>query len=134
MLISLGALGSSGALSDSAAFVTLGIDTLYIRSGASNFDCKRWDIKANSGLGLDSLKVTGLYPGVECFKLLPQATPVYYIPPGTTSAAQTVDYYLGVMNSWQGGKTLFISFPMSRADYFGNAANEFRKLIDLMLD
>jgi hypothetical protein len=134
MLMSLGALGSNGALSDSAAFVTFGIDTLYMRSGASNFDCKRWVIKANTDLGLDSLRVSGLYPGVECFNLLPQATPVYYLPPGTTSAAQTVDYYIGVMNSWQAGKTLFISFPMSRSDYFGNATNEFCKLIDLMLD
>ena len=134
MLISLGALGSGGALSDSAAFVTLGIDTLYVRNGASNFDCKRWVISTNTDLGLNSLKVGGLYPGAECFSLLPQATPVYYIPPGTISAAQTVDYYLGVMNSWQGGKTLFISFPMSRANDFGNAADEFCKLIDLMLD
>jgi hypothetical protein len=134
ILISLGAVGNSGALADSAAFETFGVDTLYIRNGQSNFDCTRWDISANGGLGLDDLKVTGLYPGVECLKLKPEATPLYHIPPGTTSAAQTKDYYLGVMNSWQGGKAIFITFPMSRADSFGNAATEFCKLIDLVLD
>jgi hypothetical protein len=134
LLISLGAVGSGSALADSAAFVTFGIDSLYMRNDQTNFDCKRWDVKGNTGLGLDSLRVTGLFQGVECMKPAPGAAPLYYIPPGTISAAQTEDYYLGVMNSPQGGKAALVTFPMSRGDYYGNARNEFCKLIDLMLD
>lgn len=134
MLISLAAIGNGGALGDSAAFEAFGIDSLYLRDDQSNFDCKRWDIKANSDLGLDSLKVTGLYPGAECMTPGPTPTLVYHIPPGTVGGTQTEEYYVGLMNSWQGGKAALITFPLSRADYYGSASDEFCKLIDLMLD
>jgi hypothetical protein len=134
LLISMGAVGTGGALNDSTAFETFGIDSLYVRAGQTNFDCKRWSIRANSGLGLDSLRVSGLFPGAECMKVKPDATPLYYIPPGTINAAQRVDYYIGVMNLWQDGKAALITFPMSRADDLGNAADEFCKLVHLMLD
>jgi hypothetical protein len=134
IIVSMAAVGTNGALLDSTAFETFGIDTLYTRNGETNFDCKRWTIQANADLGLDSLKVSGFYLGVECMRPVAQAVPLYYIPPGIVSTAQTVDYYLGIMHPWQGGKAALITFPVSRADSFGNARREFCKLIDLMLE
>jgi len=132
LVVSLGAIGTKGALTDSVAFEVFGIDTLYMRGETSDFDCKRWVIQANSGIGLDSLKVTGLYPGVECMGLADQATPLYHIPPGV-AAADTVDYYLGTLNSYGEGKAALITFPFSRSDYYDNAHNEFCKVIGLVL-
>ena len=134
IVISMSAVGTGGALLDSTAFEAFGIDTLYTRNDETNFDCKRWELKGNTDIGLDSLRVTGFYLGVECIRPDQEATPLYYIPPGTVNASQTENYYLGVMNSWNGGKAALITFPVSRGDYFGNAKNEFCKLINLMLD
>ncbi len=134
ILVSMAAVGTNGALLDSTAFEVFGIDTLYTRAGETNFDCKRWEIKSNNDLGLDSLMVSGFYLGVECMRPAAQATPIYYIPPGVASSSQTQDYYLGIVNPWQGGKAALITFPMSRSDSFGNARTEFCKLINLMLD
>jgi hypothetical protein len=133
MLVSMAAVGTGGALLDSTAFETFGIDTLYYRNDQTNFDCTRWEIKANIDLGLDSLMVSGFYLGVECMRPTAQATPIYFVPPGTAGAAQTENYYLGIMNSSQGGKAALITFPMSRGDSYGNARSEFCKLINLML-
>ena len=134
IVVSMAAVGTGGALLDSTAFEVFGIDSLHTRNDETNFDCKRWEIKGNTDLGLDSLKVSGFYLGVECILPKAQATPIYYIPPGTVNASQTDNYHLGVMNSWQGGKAALVTFPISRGDSFGNARNEFCKLINLMLD
>jgi hypothetical protein len=132
LVISLGAIGTDGALTDTVAFEVFGIDTLYMRSGTTDFDCKRWEIYPNDGIGLDTLKVTGLYQGVECMKPATQATPLYHIPPGV-AAADTVDYYLGTLNSYGAGRAALLTFPFSRSDYYDNAQNEFCKIIGLML-
>lgn len=132
LLVSLGAVGTGGALDDSVAFEVFGIDTLYTRNGTTDFDCKRWVIYPNASAGLDTIKVSGLYSGVECMRPAAQATPLYHIPAGV-AAPGTADYYLGVMNSYGGGKAALLTFPMSRANSFGNAHNEFCKVIDLML-
>lgn len=134
IVLSMAAVGSGGALLDSTAFEVFGIDSLHTRGDETNFDCKRWEIKGSTDLGLDSLKVSGFYLGVECMLPGSQATPLYYIPPGTVNALQTENYYLGIMNSRQGGKAALITFPMSRSDSFGNARIEFCKLVNLMLD
>jgi hypothetical protein len=134
IIVSMAAVGTGGALLDSTAFEAFGIDTLYIRNEETNFDCKRWEIRANDDIGLDSLKVTGFYLGVECIRPATQVTPLYHIPPGTVNSSQTENYYLGVINSWQDGKAALITFPMSRGDYYGNASDEFCKVINLMLD
>jgi hypothetical protein len=62
----------------------------------------------------------------------PQATPLFHIPPGV-AAADTANYYLGMLNSYGGGRAALLTFPMSRADSYGNAQNEFCKIIDLVL-
>jgi hypothetical protein len=134
MLISMAAVGTKGALVDSAAFEAFGIDTLYMRGETTNFDCIGWEIKANSDVGLDSLRVSGIWLGVECMRPAAGATPLYHIPPGIAGPAQTEDYYLGVLNSWQSGKAALITFPISRGDYYGNARSEFCKLINILLD
>jgi len=132
LVVSLGAIGTDGALTDSVAFEVFGIDTLYRRPGTTDFDCKRWVIHPNADLGLDTLKVTGLYPGVECMKPAAQATPLYHVPPGV-AGPNTVDYYLGTLNSYGAGKAALLTFPMSRSDYYDNAQIEFCKILDLML-
>jgi hypothetical protein len=134
LIVSMGAFGDGGALGDSLTLEAFGIDSLYMRDDNTNFDCKRWEIKANADLGLDSLKVTGIYIGVECMRPSLGVTKVYHIPPGTAGAMQTEDYYLGILNPWEAGKAAIITFPMSRGDYYGNAQFEFCKIIDLMLD
>ena len=132
-MISLGAIGTGGALTDTVAFEVFGIDTLYMRSGTTDFDCKRWVIYPNAGIGLDSLKVSGLYSGVECMRPAAGATPLYHVPPGV-AAPGTGDCYLGILNSHDGGgKAALLTFPMSKADSYGNAQNEFCKIINLML-
>jgi hypothetical protein len=132
IVISLGAIGTGGALTDTVAFEVFGIDGLYLRNGSTDFDCKRWVINPNAGIGLDTLKVTGLYQGVECMKPADEATPLYHIPPGVASA-DTVDYYLGTLNSYGTGKAALLTFPMSRSDYYDNAQIEFCKILDLVL-
>jgi hypothetical protein len=132
LVISLGAVGTGGALTDTVAFEVFGIDTLYMRGETSDFDCKRWVVYPNDGLGLDTLKVTGLYQGVECMKPAARATPLYHIPPGV-AAADTVDYYLGTLNSYGEGTATLLTFPFSRSDYYDNAHNEFCKIIGLVL-
>jgi hypothetical protein len=44
LVVSLGAIGTGGALTDTVAFEVFGIDTLYMRGGTTDFDCKRWEI------------------------------------------------------------------------------------------
>ncbi len=132
LVISLGAIGTDGALTDSVGFEVFGIDGLYRRNGSSDFDCKRWIIYPNAGIGLDTLKVSGLYSGVECMRPAAQATALFHVPPGV-AAADTVDYYLGVLSSYGEGKAGLLTFPMSRSDSYGNAQNEFCKVIDLIL-
>ncbi len=132
LVVSLGAIGTDGALTDSVGFEVFGIDGLYMRNGSSDFDCKRWVIYPNAGVGLDTLKVSGLYSGVECMRPTAETTPLFHIPPGV-AAADTVDYYLGVLNSYGGGKAGLLTFPMSRSDSYGNAQSEFCKVINLML-
>jgi hypothetical protein len=132
LLVSLGAVGNSGALLDSLAFEMFGIESLYMSGKSTNFDCKRWKISPNAGLGLDTVKVSGLYPGVECMLPKSQATQLFHIPPGV-ARPDTVDYYLGVMNSWKTGKAALLTFPMSRADTYGNARSSVCKVIHLRL-
>lgn len=132
LVVSLGAVGTGGALTDSIAFEVFGIDTLYTRNGSSDFDCKRWVIHANTDLGLDSLKVSGLYSGVDCMLPAAGTTELFHVLPGV-AAPGTENYYLGVLNSYGAGKAGLLTFPMSRANSYGNARNEFCKVIDLML-
>jgi hypothetical protein len=139
LLVSLAAIGSAGALHDSLWPEVLGVDSLFVRSTSSgpttNFDCKNWQVRSNTALGLDTLKVSGIWVGTECMLPLPSATPLYYIPPGTiTTPKQTEDYYLGIMSSWQTGKTVLLTFPLSRSTDYANAHREYCKIIDLLLD
>jgi len=134
LLTSLAAIGSAGALRDSLWPEVLGVDSLFVRNGSTNYDCKNWAIKAYPGLGLDTLKVSGIWVGAECLLPLPSATPLYYIPPGTAGAQQTEDYCLGVLNTWQAGKTVLLTFPLSRSNGYANAHRQCCRIVDLLLD
>jgi hypothetical protein len=135
MLSSLSALGSGGALHDSLWPEVFGIDSLFLRSGpTSNFDCKNWGVSSNTAVGLDSLKVVGIWVGAECMLPRPTATALYYIRPGTVNAQQTENYYVGLLNSWHTGKTALITFPLSRSNGRANAHREYCKIIDLLLN
>jgi hypothetical protein len=137
MMMSLDAVGTSGAFPDSVFLPIFGIDSLYtdLIKETSNFDCVNWEIKANAGLGLDSLRVTGQFPGVECFEPLPGATPLYHIAPFTITAfPQERPYYLGILNTWGSGKVALVTLPVSRCFGYGNADAEIRKIIDLVRD
>jgi len=137
LVSSLSAIGSGGALRDSLWPEVFGVDSLFVRSTpsgpSSNFDCKNWAIRSYPGAGLDSLKVSGIWVGAECALPGPTATPLYYIPAGT-APQQTEDYCVGILNSWQGGRTVLLTFPLSRSDGYANARREYCRIIDLLLD
>lgn len=135
LLVSMAALGSGGALRDSLWPEVFGIDSLFVRlkPPTTNFDCMNWAIRSNTAVGLDTLKVVSLWPGAECMRPYPNATPLYFIPPGTVGSIQTENYYLGIMNSWQAGKAAILTFPLSRSDGYGNARREYCKVIELLL-
>jgi hypothetical protein len=137
LLMSLDAVGTNGAFPDSVFLPIFGIDSLYtnIVNGTTNQDCINWEIKADGGLGLDSIRVSGLFPGVECFEPLPGATPLYHIEPFTiTVFPQERPYYLGVLNSWGSGKVALVTAPVSRSNGYLNADAELRKIIELVHD
>ncbi len=134
LLISLGAVGTNSSFSDSAAFEVFGIDSLYMNGETTNFDCKRWIIKGNSSLGLDSLRVEIPFGGVECMKPAATSTPLFYIPPKTANQHQDVNYYLGLLKEWGTGKATLITFPLSRSNLYRNATTEFCKIVALMLE
>jgi hypothetical protein len=132
LVISMAALGSGPALHDSLWPEVFGIDSIVTRNGSSDFDCNRWTIQANTDIGLASLKVIGIWPGVDCMlPRRPTATPLYYIAAGTAGA--TEDYYLGILNYWHAGKAVLLTFPLRSADQYGNARNEYCKVINLLL-
>jgi hypothetical protein len=134
LLVSVGAIGTDGALPDSVYFDIFGVNALYTKSGSTGFDCIAWNVAGNSALGLGGLRVNGIFSGIECMEPSSEATPLFYIPPGTAGPQQTVNYYLGIMNSWGEGRAALITFPISRSNTYGNARNEFCKTVALMLD
>ncbi len=133
LVISMAALGSGPALRDSLWPEVFGIDSIVVRNGSSNFDCRTWTIQANTDVGLASLKIIGIWPGVDCVLPSFTATPLYYIAPGTAGAYQTEEYYLGILNSWHAGKAVLLTFPLNSADRYGNARYEYCKVINLLL-
>jgi hypothetical protein len=134
LLQSLSAVGSGSSLSDSLFFEVFGIDSLYLSNGSTNFDCKKsWIILGNSEAGLDSVKSQSIFPGVECMKPEAGAISLYYIRPGTVNRKQEFPYYLGILNDWSGGKASLLTFPLSRCDGYGNARDEYCKIVDMML-
>jgi hypothetical protein len=134
LLASVQAIGNGGAFNDSIAFEIFGIDSLYTKDDNTNFDCNRWEIAGNSDVGFEDLGVTGIFPGSECMDPRAEATPLYYIPPGTVGEDQLTDYYIGVMNSRGNGKAALLTFPISRSDKYGNAASELCRIIELLRD
>jgi hypothetical protein len=133
LLASVQAIGKDGASNDSIAFEVFGIDSLYKRKDNTNFDCKsKWAITGNADEGLGDLKVVGSWPGVECMDPRAGAVPLFHIPPATVDEEQLVDYYIGVMNSRGAGKAALLTFPISRCDGYGNAADEVCRIIDLL--
>jgi len=133
LVASLGALGSAGGLGDSLWPEIFGIDSILVRNSTTNFDCKNWVIQSSVALGPDSLLVGGIWPGVECLLPSPQATPLYFIRPGTAGTYQTEDYYIGVLNAWRTGKAAVLTFPLSRSNEYGNARTKYCRLINLLL-
>ncbi|MFZ1946316.1 MAG: hypothetical protein WAW06_02100 [bacterium] len=133
MLSSLAALGSGGALQDSLWPEVLGVDSILVRNGSTNLDCRNWALWGNGAVGLDSLKVVGIWTGLECMLPDPAATELYHINPGTAGGFQTVPYYLAILNSWQAARTALVTFPISRSDYYGNARVEYCKIVELLL-
>lgn len=130
ILASLCAIGTRGAFESSLAMDFFGIDEIYKYKNASDFSCKRWVVKANSQLGLEDLKVDGLYQGSDCFRPKASATRLFWIEPGTIDESQTVEYYIGVANSYGDGKVVLLTFPFSRSNAYGNLRKVFGALID----
>jgi hypothetical protein len=134
MLSSLAALGSGRALQDSLWPEVLGVDSILVRNGSTNLDCRNWALWGNRDLGLDSLKVVSIWSGLEC--MLPDttaATGLYHIKPRTAGSFQTDTYYLAILNSWHTGRTALVTFPISRSNYYGNAHGEYCKIVHLLL-
>ncbi len=134
ILASHAAVGTRGVFNDSIGFAVFGIDTVYLRDASTDFDCKRWVVFGNAGIGLENVKVNGLFMGAECMKPASQATPLFYIPPGTAIPEQDVNYYVGIMNSYGAGKAALITFPLSRSNSYHNNQYVFCKLLELMLN
>jgi len=134
ILISHTAVGTRGAFRDSATLQFFGIDSLYLRENSTDFDCKRWIVYGNGAVGLDTVKVNGLFMGAECMKPQQDATPLFHIPPGTVGPEQTVDYYVGIMNDYGDGKVALLTFPISRSNTYRNNQSVFCKLVELMLN
>jgi hypothetical protein len=133
LLVSHSAVGWRGAFGDSIGFEFFGIDSLYKRDGISNFDCmKKWPIEGNADVGLGNLKPTSNTTGTECMNPADGALPLYHIPPGTVDAAQTSDYYIGILNSWGAGKVGLLTFPISGCNQYGNAPDDFCTIIGLL--
>lgn len=133
LLTSVQAIGKDSAFNDSIAFEIFGIDSLYKRKDNTNFDCKsKWAITGNADRGLGDLKVVGVWPGVECMEPREDAVPLFHIPPATVDAKQLTDYYIGVMNSRGAGRAALLTFPISRCNGYGNAADEICRIIDLL--
>lgn len=133
LLTSVQAIGKDGASNDSIAFEVFGIDSLYSRKDNTNFDCKsKWAITGNTDEGLGNLQAVGFWPGVECMDPRAEAVPLFHIPPATVDDEQLTDYYIGVMNSRGDGKAALLTFPISRCNGFGNAADEICRIIDLL--
>lgn len=130
ILVSLCAIGTRGAFEDSIAMDLFGIDEIYWNKSVTDFSCKRWVVKANAQLGLEELKVDGLYQGADCFRPKASATPLFWIEPGTIGETQTVEYYIGVANSYGNGKAGLLTFPFSRSNAYGNLRKVFGALID----
>jgi hypothetical protein len=133
LLQSLRAFGSGGSFTDSSFIEVFGVDSLYLNGGSTNFDCMRWIVQGNTEVGLDSVGVQSIFPGVECMRPSANALPLYHIPPGTVNKKQTTTYYLGILNPWFAGKAAVLTFPLSRSDQYGNARNQYCRIIDLML-
>lgn len=131
-------LGTGGSLSYSFAAQYLGIDSLrtrYISQSipkSTNFDFTNgWVIRGNSSLGLDSLKVVGIYSGCEIMHPSAQAEPLYYLPSGTVTG-QTGDCYVGTLLRGGGFSSVCLTFPVRRCSGFGNARQEVAKLLTLL--
>ena len=134
LIASAGALGSGGAMRDSLWPEVFGIDSIFVRNGTTSNDLKRCVIQSALGPTPDSLKLDANYSGAECFRLDPGATPLYYVRAGILGAYQTEDYYVGVLNSWQGGRAAILTFPLSRSNLYGNARRQYCGAVDLLLN
>jgi hypothetical protein len=134
LLASLTAIGSSGALRDSIWPEAFGVDSIVTRDGSTNLGCQFWDIRGESSQGLDSLKVNGIFQGVDCFLPAATATPLYFIPPGTPFINNPQNYYVGIMNSWHTGKAALLTFPLERCTAAGNRYSEYCKVLHLLLN
>jgi hypothetical protein len=135
LLVSLSAIGTEASFLDTLSFDVFGVDSLHRNADkTSNFDCQLWEVQANGDLGLENLKIWGIFKGLDCMQPLADATPLYYIPPETAIPAQHRNFYLGILNTWGSGKAVLLTFPFSRSDGYGNAKDEFCKLLHLMLD
>ncbi|MGD9141835.1 MAG: hypothetical protein PVJ42_09885 [bacterium] len=140
MLVSLTALGPTGSFYSEDMFEVFGIDSLYWRPDPTgyplyNFDCKKsWHMQGDEGAGLDSLKVLANTLGAKCMAKADTSASLYHIAAGTIDTAQTVDYYLAVLNDYGLGKVAVFTIPLSKCDGYGTLENEFCKVVDLMLD
>jgi hypothetical protein len=133
MLSSLAAVGSGKALGDSLWPEVFGVDSIYERKGSTNLSCRNWPLWGNPDLGLDSLKIVGIWGGPDGMLPSPAATPLYHIRPGTVDALQTENYYLAILNSWRTGRTALLTFPLGMSHYYGNSRKECCKIVHLLL-
>jgi hypothetical protein len=134
VVIGMGVVGTGGAL-DSTYHDVFGINSLYENiDGTTGFDCKNWEIWGDPAQGTDSLKVAGIFLGAECMEPSAEAVRFYHLLPGETGPQQTTNYYVGLLNTWMGGRAAVLTFPLGRSDRYGNARNEFCGIVGRMLN
>ncbi len=131
-------LGDEGSLSYGFAADYLGIDSLRTRyishtdPNSTNFDLLHGVIiRANDALGLDSIRVFGIYSGCEVAYPSADAQMIFYLPPGTYSG-QTENYYIGVLMQEPTYNSVCLTFPVRRCDGLANARQEVAKLLTIL--
>lgn len=131
-------VGTGGSLSPGFAAGYLGIDSLRTRyvspsnPSTTNFDFLNGMVmRGNQALGLDSLRVVGIYSGCEMIYPSPGAQTLFYLPPGSYSG-QTENYYVGVLMQQPPYKSACLTFPARRCDGFATARQEVAKLLTIL--
>jgi hypothetical protein len=131
-------VGDDGSFSYGFAADYLGIDSLRTRyidhtdPSSTNFDLLHGTIiRANDALGLDSIRVFGIYSGCEVMYPSADAQTLFYLPPGTYSG-QTENYYIGVLMQEPTYSSVCLTFPIRRCDGLANARQEVAKLLTIL--
>jgi len=131
-------VGDEGSFSPGFAENYLGIDSLRTRyispndPSSTNFDLyNAMVIRANEAVGLDSIRVVGIYSGCEVMYPSAEAQTLFYLPPGSYSG-QTENYYLGVLMQDRPYSSVCLTFPVRRCDGFANARQEVAKLMTIL--